>query len=286
MMIPFSLPLRPRPQVTLAAVLLLSALLPALLTAQEVSAIFHHSDTEVRQVDETGWEAFRAAHARLNGEGYRLTDLETYREGAEDRRYLGVYTKSPLADHVERRSSWSEFIKLKREMAKKEFTMIDVAAVVNNESDYDFYGVWVKEDNPTIHKVWFLDSRKTMLDRTRAMAKDRFKIKRIHVLNVPTGEPAFVVLYHFSPVNRYNFIFFADTPEQFAAEVAERVRSKVQIIDYARFRYGDRDQYVGIFQDGDYDAEFLTPTALETLAAQADSLAGTRGLRLVNLSVY
>lgn len=255
------------------------------LVAQDLAAIYHHSDAESRQTSSSGWDAFLAEHRSQRAAGYRLTDLETYRDGADERRYLGLYTKSVLEDHVERVSGWSNFIKLKRAMVDREFTLVDVAAVVNNESDYDFYGVWVKDEHPVIHKVWFLDSKETMLDRTRKMARDRFKIKRAYVLPIPNGEPAFVVLYHFSPVNRFNFIHFADTPEEFAAEIAERRRSKVQLIDYAHYREGNRDQYLGIFQDGDYDAAFLPGVPFGGLGVASDSLAAARGLRLVNLTV-
>ncbi len=265
-------------------VLALLFLVPG-LHAQDLAAIYHHSDAEVRQVDIAGWEAFLADHESQVSAGYRLTDLETIRNGADERRYLGIYTQSSLEDHVEQVSTWAEFIKLKRKMADYEYTMIDVAAVVNNESDYDFYGVWVKEAHPVIHKVWFLDSRETMVDRTKKMARDRFKIKKVHVLAVPNGEPAFVVLYHFSPINRYNFLHFSETPEDFAEEVQERIASKVQLIDYAYYREGNQNLYMGIFQDGDYDTEFIPHIENADIGARSDSLVATRGLQLVNLSV-
>lgn len=255
------------------------------LAAQTFSAIYQPSDKKVRTVEQIGWEAFLTEHERQNAEGYRLTDLETYRKGGDERRYLGIYTESPLPDSVGRASSWAEFIRLKRKMAKAEYTMIDVAAVVHNESDYDFYGIWVKEANPTIHKVWLLDSRETILKRTRAMARDRFKIKRVHVLDVPNGEPSFVVLYHFSPINRFNFLYFADTAEEFAKEMAERKGSKVELIDYDQFREGNTVQYVAIFQDGDYDSDFLPDSSLTAIRDKERTLDHTRGLRIVNLSV-
>ncbi|MTB51251.1 hypothetical protein [Lewinella sp. W8] len=265
--------------------LILFCSLSLTLSAQTFSAIYQPSDKKVRQVERAGWEAFLAEHQQQNAAGYRLTDLETYRDGGEERRYIGIYTESPLPDSLGRASSWAEFIKLKRKMAKAEYTMIDVAAVVHNESDYDFYGIWVKEANPTIHKVWLLDSRETILKRTRAMAKDRFKIKRVHVLDVPNGEPSFVVLYHFSPINRYNFLYFANTAEEFAQEMKERKGSKVELIDYDEFREGDKVQYVAIFQDGDYDSDFVSRQSLEAIREKEKSLDASRGLRIVNLSV-
>ena len=252
--------------------------------AQELAAIYQPSDAEVRRVDKDSWEVFLSDHAQQRAAGYRLTDLETYRPNGGERRFAGLYTQSALRDSVGRAAGWAEFVRLKRLMASADYTLIDVAAVANNESDFDFYGVWVKEEHPTIHKVWFLNSEETTIERTTAMATDRFKIKKVHVVPVPNGEPAFVVLYHFSPINRFNFLYFSDTAEEFASEVGERRRSGVQLIDYAQFRVGNAERFVGIFQDGNYTSAFVPRLPLGELGVKSDSLGG-EGLRLVNLSV-
>ncbi len=255
------------------------------LSAQKFSAIFQPSDAVVKQVESAGWEAFLETHRAQNEAGFRLTDLETYKQGGSKRQYVGMYTQSPLPDSVGRANSWAGFIKLKRAMVKRGYTMIDVAGVVLNESDTDFYGVWVKEANPTIHKVWLLDSEETIVKRTRAMAKDRFKIKRVHVLDIPDGEPAFVVLYHFSPIDRYNFLFFADDMPTFDSELSERKKSLVQLIDFDRFRSGNATKYVAIFQDGEYASEFVTAKDFSQIQSLAKQLEKEKGLKLVNLSV-
>ncbi len=253
--------------------------------AQQFTGIYQPSDAEVRQVTVGGWEAFLAEHKRQNQAGFRLHDLETYKQGGDDRKYVGIYSESPLVDSVGKASSWTEFIKMKRDMVKAGYTMVDIAAVVLNERDYDFYGVWVKEAHPTIHKVWLLESRESIEKRTAVMAKDRFKIKRVHVLNIPNGEPSFVVLYHFSPINRFNFLYFADDLETFRQERDERRRSKVELIDFDRYREGDKTAYVAIFQDGEYDSEFISGVSIETINEQARTLEKSRGLKLTNLSV-
>lgn len=249
------------------------------------SGIFQPSDAEVRQLPSDGWAAFLREHTRQNAAGFRLADLETYREGGNERQFVGLYTESPLRDSVGMANSWAEFIELKRAMVKSGYTMVDVCGVVLNESDINFYGVWVREANPTIHKVWLLDSRKTILERTQAMARDRFKIKRVHVLDVPNGEPSFIVLYHFSPIDRFNFLYFADDLEEFDRELEERQKSQVQLIDFDRFRSGNDVRYVAIFQDGAYDSTFVTAKGMAEVEAESAALKRDRGLKLVNLSV-
>jgi len=253
--------------------------------AQNFSAIYQPSDAVVKSITSAGWDAFLAEHQNQRAAGFRLTDLETYKVGGNTRSFVGLYTESPLEDHVEMTSSWKDFIKLKRAMVKKEYTMIDVAAVTLNESDANFYGVWVKEANPSIHKVWLLDSRETIIKKTRDMARQRFKIKRVHVLNELDSEPSFVVLYHFSPVNRFNFLYFADSLEEFNKEYDERKGSKVQLLDFDRFREGNTTQYVAIFQDGEYESAFATDLPIDRINAKGDSLSKAAGLKLVNLSV-
>ncbi len=263
----------------------LCTLFTSALSAQQFSAIYQPSDAEVRVVTKQGWETFLAHHETQRAAGFRLTDLETYKEGGDERSFVGIYTESPLPDSVGMATSWSGFIKLKRKMVKSGYTMVDVAAVVLNESDANFFGVWVKEATPTIHKVWLLDSRETILKKTQDMAKSRFKIKRVHVLDVPNGEPSFVVLYHFSPVDRYNFLFFADEIEDFHREQKERKQSKVELIDFDRFREGNETHYVAIFQDGEYDSAFATALPIAEIEATGDKLKKERGLKLANLSV-
>lgn len=264
---------------------LLTTFLCTCVRAQNFSAIYQPSDAEVKQITSSGWDAFLAEHSRQNSAGFRLADLETYKEGGDARQFVGLYTESPLQDSVGMANSWAGFIKLKRAMVKRGYTLVDIAGVVLNESDTDFYGVWVKEANPTIHKVWLLDSQETILKRTRAMAKDRFKVKRVHVLDVPNGEPSFIVLYHFSPIDRFNFLYFADDIESFTQELSERKSSQVQLIDFDRFRSGADVKYVAIFQDGDYDAEFVTAKSMIEIEGEASTLKQGRGLKMVNLSV-
>ncbi|MEM9527358.1 MAG: hypothetical protein AAGA31_12160, partial [Bacteroidota bacterium] len=84
---------------------------------------------------------------------------------------------------------------------------------------------------------------------------------------------------------RFNFLFFADSLPEFRKERDARRRSKVELIDFDRFREGDKTQYVAIFQDGEYDSEFITDKPIEQVNAKASELKSSRGLKLVNLSV-
>ncbi|MEM1358920.1 MAG: hypothetical protein AAGF89_12015, partial [Bacteroidota bacterium] len=59
---------------------MLLACSPALF-AQQFSAIYQPSDAEVKQITSSGWDAFLAEHSRQNAAGFRLTDLESYRDG-------------------------------------------------------------------------------------------------------------------------------------------------------------------------------------------------------------
>ncbi len=268
---------------TLLTAMVLALTIPAF--AQNFSAIYQPSDAEVQTVTRAGWEAFISENKTMTASGFRLTDLETFKVGGDPRSFVGTFTKSPLEGVVEMAEGWRAFIKLKRKMVSEGFTMIDVAAVTLNESDVNFFGVWVKEDNPTIHKVWLLDSRETIEKKTRDMAKARFKIKRVHVLDVPNGEPSFVVLYHFSPIDRFNFLYFSETMEDFKKEYKERKESQVELIDFDRFRTGNSTRYVAIFQDGAYESSFLTDQPFGAIQTKSDSLAKEHGLKLINLSV-
>ena len=269
----------------LALALLLSIYPGTGVRAQNFSAMYQASDAEVQRVTATGFEAFQARHRSQNAAGFRLTDLETARRDDGRRDFIGLYTKSPLEDHLEVAHTWSDFIVLKRAKVKEGYTMIDVTGVVLNESDTDFYGVWVKENNPTIHKVWLLDSYESVLDRTKKMAADRFKIKRIHVLDIPDGEPQFIVLYHFSPINRFNFLYETASYADFEKQLRERRESKVQLIDFDRHRVGNEIHYIAVFQDGDFPTFFLSGAGIERVEAVGDSLKTAQNLKLVNLSV-
>lgn len=256
---------------------------PRLPEVRTLAGIFQPTDAEMQHLTSRSWEAFQQQHTSQNAAGFRLLDLETSWEAGE-RTFHGLYTHSPLEDAVERIEGWDNFIATKRQRVKDGYTMIDVAAVANNESDYDFYGVWVKQDPEIVHKVWFLNVE-DVVEHTNNMAQDRFKIKRVHVLPVPNGEPRFIVLYHFSAIDRYNFLYITENWAEFQQEIWERKKSKVELIDYARYRQGDKTMYLGVFQDGEYESDFLHNVQQGEMKAKADSVEAELGLKLVNISV-
>jgi hypothetical protein len=73
--------------------------------------------------------------------------------------------------------------------------------------------------------------------------------------------------------------------EDFQKEYEERKSSKVELIDFDRFRTGNSTRYVAVFQDGAYESVFVTDQPFDAIQAKSDSLAEYLGLKLVNLSV-
>jgi len=61
-------------------------------------------------------------------------------------------------------------------------------------------------------------------------------------------------------------------------EYEERKSSKVELIDFDRFRTGNSTRYVAVFQDGAYESVFVTDQPF-------DAIQTTSGLSILNLWV-
>ncbi len=254
------------------------------LTAQGFSGIFQATEAEMRYRDTDGWQAFLADHEEQVAAGFRLIDLESKRVGGDARQYYGIYTQSSLKDSVGMALGWRDFVKLKRLMASAEYLMVDVHAFALNESDFQYIGVWVKEDIP--HKIARLTTREGLKKRIRDMGKRRYKLKRVHVINTPDGEPEYVALFHYSTVQEYNFLHYTEDIESFKQDLFERRLSNVRLVDYATFLENGERYHLGVYQSGTYEFEFRQEADKATLDVDAQKLKTDNGLSLLNLNVY
>lgn len=254
------------------------------LTAQQFSGIYQPTEAKMEYSEAKGWQAFLADHEKRTADDFRLIDLESSRVGGDDRIFYGIYTQSSLRDSVIMTLGWRNFVKAKKNMADEDFTMVDVHAYALNENDIQYIGVWVKDDIP--HKIARLTSRQGLEDRITDMGKRRYKLKRVHVVNTPDGEPEYIALFHYSPVQEYNFLYYTEEVDDFTKDLSERRMSNVRLVDYAIFLENGKRYHLGVYQNGHYDDVFELKEDKAGLDAQRDKLKSDRGLSLMNLNVY
>ncbi|MEL6273888.1 MAG: hypothetical protein AAFU03_02125 [Bacteroidota bacterium] len=254
------------------------------LSAQQFTGIYQPTEAEIVYSQATGWQAFLDDHKQQVQKGLRLIDLESSRVGGDERIYYGIYTQSSLKDSVGMALGWRDFVKLKRLMAAKDFLMVDVHAFALNESDFQYLGVWVKEDIP--HKIARLTSRQGLEKRIADMGKRRYKLKRVHVLSTPDGEPEYIALFHYSTVQEYNFLHYTESLEAFQKDLKERYVSNVRLVDYATFYEKGERYHLGVYQTGTYEDQFVQFDNKSGLEAEGKKLKADKGLSLLNLNVY
>lgn len=251
---------------------------------QQFSGIYQPTEAKMDYRELKGWEAFLADSELQNQKGLRLIDIESSQIGGDERIFYGVYTESNLRDSLGIALGWREFVELKREMASKEYTMVDVHAFALNERDTKYIGVWVQEEND--HKIAKMTSRSGLDRRIQEMGRRRYKLKRVHVLSTPDGEPEYIALFHYSPVQEYNFLHYSEDITEFMEEFNERVKSKTRLVDYATFWENGKKYHLGVYQNGDYDYRFLLNADKQELDKEGAILKEKNGLSLLNMNVY
>lgn len=255
-----------------------------LLAQTQFSGIYQPTEAKMAYEQARGWEALLTQSRQKNQSGYRLIDVESSQIGGDERVYYGIYTESNLRDSLGIALGWRDFVKLKRKMAAEEYTMVDVHAFALNESDTKYIGVWAKEDID--HKIAKMSSRAGLDRRIQDMGKRRYKLKRVHVLSTPDGEPEYIALFHYSPVQEYNFLHYSENMDEFMREFNERIKSKTRLVDYATFWENGKKYHLGVYQNGDYDYRFLRNADKTALDAEGNKLKNERGLSLLNMNVY
>lgn len=252
--------------------------------AQKISGIFMPTEAAMAYSTIQGWDNFLADHDQKNTQGLRLIDLESSRVGGDQRVYYGVYTESGLRDTVLMALGWRDFVKLKRSMNAAGYTMDDVHAFALNERDFQYIGVWVKEETP--HKIARLSSRVGIEKQVQEMGERRYKLKRVHVINTPDGEPEYIALFHYSAVQEYNFLYYTKDIADFRKDLEERRVSNVRLVDYASFTENEERFYLGVYQRGSYDYAFERHDEKQAFDQVAQKLKQDRGLSLMNMNVY
>ncbi|MGB3546091.1 MAG: hypothetical protein WBA17_03905 [Saprospiraceae bacterium] len=250
------------------------------LTAQTlVSGIFQQTDAKLEYVEGADWNTFLAKNKEFNNKGFRLTDIETAGLGQE-RSYWGIYTKSSERDTIAKTLGWSDFVQLKRKMADRNFVLTDVTGYALNETDFIYIGVW--QPGETAHKIWKLDSRDGLMQRTDEMFREKFVLQGVKVISTPSGQAQFLAIYHFQPIPQRNVVFITDSEQIFNEDWAQRVNSKVRLIDYDRFQEAGTPYYLGVYQAGSYEHLVLRETPRPAFEDQWDRLESKEKLRLVN----
>lgn len=250
----------------------------------QFSGIFQPTEANMEYTQVSGFTSLVAKSEEMNAKGFRLIDVESSQVGGDERIYYGIYTESNLKDSLGIALGWREFVKLKRQMAAKDYTMVDVHAFALNESDTKYIGVWVEDG--TDHKIAKLTSRSGLDRRIQEMGRRRYKLKRVHVLSTPDGEPEYVALFHYSPVQEYNFLHYSENMEDFMQEFNERAASKTRLVDYASFWENGKKYHLGVYQKGDYDYRFIHQADKSHLDSEGDKLKDNKGLSLLNMNVY
>lgn len=255
-----------------------------LLGQSQYSGIFQPTEAKMEYAQVSGWDGLLSKSKDMNSKGFRLIDVESSQVGGDERIYYGIFTESNLKDSLGIALGWRDFVKLKRKMAANDYTMIDVHAFALNESDTKYIGVWVEDG--TDHKIAKMTSRSGLDRRIQEMGRRRYKLKRVHVLSTPDGEPEYVALFHYSPVQEYNFLHYSESMEDFMKEFNERIQSKTRLVDYASFWENGKKYHLGVYQNGDYDYRFIHQADKIHLDAEGEKLKSSKGLSLLNMNVY
>lgn len=227
------------------------------LNAQQFSAIFRASDAKMEYAEALPWESFVIKADNFSQQGYRLTNIETTGKG-KDRKYWGVFTESALKDTLVKVTNWPDFVKAKRAMAKAGYLLAVVQAYAISETDAHYLGVWYKDGKDTPHKIWKLDSSESLTQKTEEMAKIQYYIQEVETFLSPSGTATYLAIYHYSPIPVRNYVAVQTDSKTFTTDLWQRTQSNVRLIDFEHFDAKDGAYYLGVYQPGTYEAQFIS----------------------------
>ena len=253
-----------------------------LFSQSTVSGVFQLSEAERLYDGNLDWDAFKTKNDSMNRIGYRLTDLETAKE-ENSRKYWGIWIKSEEKAILESVQGWRNFIKKKRQMAADSFLMTEVEAYAVSNEEHFYIGVWVKSDIK--HKVWKLDSRDGVIQKTEEMERQDFFIKDVEAFILPNKTVVFLALFHKGKVTTpRNYVYIKDDLKVFKTNVLQRSKSGFRIIDYEHFDEKGKLWYLGIFEKGDYKTVLLTKQDAHTFDGKWEIME-KEGLQLTDREV-
>lgn len=254
-----------------------------LLNAQSIiSGVFQASEAAMVYEHGLKWPAFQHKNDSLNQNGYRLFDLETYK-GSGDRTFWGIWIKSDLPAVVESVYGWTSFVEKKRAMTSDSFLLTKVTAYAVSDKEQYYIGVWMKEDTP--HKVWKLDSREGLAQKTEEMARQDFFIRNVEVFSSPNKTLIFLALFHKGKVTTpRNYVYTSDDLKVFKTNVLQRQKSGFRLVDFESFEEKGTRWYLGVFEKGDYETVLLEGQETPDFNGRWEILE-EQGLRLMDIEL-
>ncbi len=261
--------------------ILLSFLICSQVYGQKIySGIFQQTEAQLAYREALTWDNFVLVNDSLGSNGYRLIDLETFRLG-KVRLYTGIWTESNLKSEIESVLGWPEFVKRKRARASDGYVMDEVEAYAVSEQEFYFIGVWSKSE--VTHKVWKLDSREGIKQKTEEMAKQDFFLVDVEAFATPGKVTQYLALYHQGEVNEpRSYVFISDKLKVFNTDLLQRNKSGYRIMDYEQFEEGEDLYHLGVYRRGDYETILLRDQTKESFDALWE-VKENEGLKLIDL---
>ena len=226
----------------------------ASLAAQQFSGIFTASDAKLVYHANLSWDEWLRTDSLMGLQNHRIQDLATAGIGA-NRRYWSIYTPSSQRDTVVVCLGWDDMVQAKRNLAAAGWLLYHLTAYALSESDYRVIGVWRQGD--TAHKIWKIDSREGLSQKTEEMARQQFYLQQVEVFTTPGGTPVYLPLYHYSPLPVRNYLFYSDDPAVFNTDWLRRQNSGVRILKFSRFTDQGRSWLMGVYAPGQYPHALL-----------------------------
>lgn len=246
------------------------------------SGILQQSEAGFEYGENLSWETLQATHAEYSAKGYRLSDIESALVNGE-RRYWAVFMKSDISDSLIQVLGWAEFIKKRREMAAAGYQITDLEAHAVSEEDFVITGTWRK--GKTVNKVWKVDTKEGLVQKTEEMAKDKFYLIGIEPFTTPGQITKFLAIYEFSAVPALKHLYFSDDLKTFNTDLLQRIKSGYRPIDFEQYDDQGKAYYLGVYRKGAYEARILQGLEEESFKAHWE-VAEKEGLRLTSFQLY
>ena len=204
-------------------------------------------DDEYEYAFQLSWEALQQKHEALDAQGFRLTDIETAKEGAH-RYYWAIWKKDEIHSTLKRIESWDSLVIMKRFMAADSFVMDEIEAYTYGGKEY-FLAVWIPGDRE--HKIRKLTSWEGVVNDHENLSRRDLQLVDIEGFEGEDGATQYLALYQWEGPEFKTYYYRSHDFDDFITDRGYRQKSGYALFDYERFEKRGKSFYVGLYKAAD-----------------------------------
>lgn len=224
------------------------------------------------------WGHFVAKWQELSAKGFRLMDIETYKENGV-RKYHGVWRSGNDAHYLWAGVTWTNFRAKWLELAQQNLRLVDMETYeVNGQRRY--IGVWRSGNDA--HYLWVGASWASFHAKWSQLSSRNLRLVDMETYIV-NGQRKYLGIWRAGSDGHY--LWVGDNWSGFRNKWSSLSQNNLRLIDVETYKVGNQRKYLGVWRQGN-DAHYLwSGVSWNSYLKKYEALA-EKGLRPIDLEIH